>query len=197
VPFADEPSQVTILDYQPRWPAEFDRLAVQLGEALGELAVAIDHVGSTSVPGLAAKDCIDIQVRVLRVDEASVVPPLAAISFRCRPERWNRSEVSSGFTCRKLVFAPPAGTRICNVHVRENASPSTRYALLFRDYLRSNNAARQAWGGFKKRLAASVPDLLEYGQVKGPATGVLMQAAELWAAHTGWTPTNRPSPLTY
>jgi dephospho-CoA kinase len=60
-------------------------------------------------------------------------------------------------------------------------------ALLFRDYLRADDAARRAWGAFKQRLALSVPDLLDYGQIKAPATQVLMRAAERWAAETGWS----------
>jgi GrpB protein len=62
-----------------------------------------------------------------------------------------------------------------------------RFALLFRDYLRADETARQAWGAFKKRLAISAPDLADYGRIKSPATEVLIRAAEIWAAQTGWT----------
>jgi dephospho-CoA kinase len=140
------------------------------------------------VPGLAAKDCVDIQVRTA-VAENLHVGLLTAIGFRCRPEPWNRAEISGGQECRKLVFAPPVGTRRCNVHLRETGGPNARFALLFRDYLRADEAARLAWAAFEKRLALSVPDLLDYGQIKAPATAVLMTAAERWAAQTGWRPT--------
>jgi GrpB-like predicted nucleotidyltransferase (UPF0157 family) len=60
-----------------------------------------------------------------------------------------------------------------------------RYALLFRDYLRADHAARAAWGAFKQRLATSVPDLMDYGQIKAPATEILMAGAERWAGETG------------
>jgi dephospho-CoA kinase len=113
---------------------------------------------------------------------------LAEVGFRCRPEPWNRVEISGGQECRKLVFAPPPGWRRCNVHLREEGGPNTRFALLFRDYLRADETARQAWGAFKQRLALSVPDLLGYGQIKAPATEVLMTAAERWATETGWQP---------
>ncbi|OAH15315.1 dephospho-CoA kinase/protein folding accessory domain-containing protein [Streptomyces jeddahensis] len=176
-----------MVDYRPEWPREFERLAELLHEALGDLPVAIDHVGSTSVPGLPAKDCIDVQVRMRSIDEARVVALFAAIGFRCRPEPWNRSEASGGIHCRKLVFAPPIGARSCNVHLRESTGPNARYALLFRDYLRADEPARRAWGAFKHRLAVSVPGLMDYGQIKAPATDVLMAAAERWAADTGWT----------
>jgi GrpB-like predicted nucleotidyltransferase (UPF0157 family) len=187
VPFPDEPTLVTIVDYQPGWPSEFDRIAHQLREVLGRAAIGVDHVGSTSVPSLAAKDCIDIQVRVAALDEAWMVSRMGSIGFRCRPESWNRVEVSAGVASRKLVFAPPPGHRLCNIHVREQGGRGTRFALLFRDYLRADQTARQAWGAFKKRLAVSVPDLADYGQIKSPATEILMQAAEMWASQTGWT----------
>jgi GrpB-like predicted nucleotidyltransferase (UPF0157 family) len=187
VPFPDELRPVAVVDYQPTWPEEFERITAQLREVLGQAAVAVDHVGSTSVPGLAAKDCIDVQVRVVALDEAWTVSQMASIGFRCRPEPWNRVEVSSGVTSQKLVFAPPPGHRLCNVHVREQAGRGARFALLFRDYLRADEAARQAWGAFKKRLAVNVTDLFDYGQIKAPATEVLIRAAEMWAAETGWT----------
>lgn len=188
MPFPDERHQVAVVDYRPEWPGEFEQLADRLGAALGALSVGIDHVGSTSVPGLPAKDCIDVQVRMSAIDEARDVPLLAAIGFRCRSEPWNRFEVSSGHRCRKLVFAPPVGARSCNVHLRESAGPNARFALLFRDHLRGDETARHAWGAFKQRLARSVPNLMDYGQIKAPATEVLMAAAERWAADTGWAP---------
>ena len=71
--------------------------------------------------------------------------------------------------------------------MRLSGGPNARYALLFRDYLRADEVARNGWGAFKQRLAVSVPDLMDYGQIKAPATEVLMAGAERWAAETGWT----------
>ncbi|MFC5822658.1 GrpB family protein [Nonomuraea insulae] len=189
MPFPDELAAVAVVDYQPQWAVDFERLAGKLRSAMGDHARAIDHVGSTAVPGLAAKDCVDMQVLVDAIDEDRHISLLAAMGFRCRPEAWNRAEVSGGQECRKLVFAPPAGARRSNVHLREVGGPNVRFALLFRDYLRADEDARLAWGAFKKRLSLSVPDLLDYGQIKAPATVVLMTAAERWAAETGWRPT--------
>jgi GrpB-like predicted nucleotidyltransferase (UPF0157 family) len=187
MPFPDERGQVAVVEYRPHWPMEFELLAGMLRAALGDLVLGVDHVGSTSVPGLPAKDCIDVQARMTSIDEARDVPLLAVIGFRCRPEPWNRVEVSGGQRCHKLVFAPPAGARSCNVHLREGAGANARFALLFRDYLRADEDARRAWGAFKQRLALNVPDLSDYGQIKAPATDVLMAAAERWAAGTGWS----------
>jgi GrpB-like predicted nucleotidyltransferase (UPF0157 family) len=187
VPFADERSQVVVVEYRFQWPEEFEVLAGRLRAALGDLVLGVDHVGSTSVPGLPAKDCIDVQVRMRSIDEARDAPLLAAVGFRCRPEPWNRVEVAGGRQCQKLVFAPPIGARSCNVHLRQGTGPNARFALLFRDYLRADEAARRAWGAFKQRLALRVPDLLDYGQIKAPVTEVLMVAAERWAAEDGWS----------
>ncbi|GAA3185491.1 MULTISPECIES: GrpB family protein [Streptomyces] len=191
MPFDDEIAPVAVVAHRPCWPVEFAEHAARLRELLGDLAVAVDHVGSTSVPGLAAKDCLDIQVRMVSLDEecaARATARLTAAGFRCRPEPWNRTEVSSGHRGRKLVFAPPAGARRCNVHLREHDGPGARYALLFRDHLRADAAARRAWGTFKQRLAEQVQDLAAYGRIKQPATDALMLGAERWAAATGWQP---------
>ena len=186
MPFPDERAQVAVVEYRADWPREFEELAETVRGALGDLPAAVDHVGSTSVPGLPAKDCIDVQVRVRSIEVERDIAVFAAIGFRCRPEPWNRFEISGGINCHKLVFAPPVGARSCNIHHRESAGRNVRYALLFRDYLRADEPARRAWGAFKQRLAVSVPDLMDYGQIKAPATDVLMAAAERWAAETGW-----------
>ncbi|MEU0089601.1 GrpB family protein [Kribbella sp. NPDC006257] len=184
MPFPDEVSTgISVVDYRAEWPSEFEKIAEQLLSILG--ALVIDHVGSTSVPGLPAKDCIDVQIRVADLDEGM---PLAGLGFRLRPEPWNHVEVSSGQECQKLVFAPPVGARTCNVHVRLHSAPNARYALLFRDYLRADERARDGWGAFKQRLAVNVTDLMDYGQIKAPATEVLMAGAERWATATGWAP---------
>ncbi|MFI6942640.1 GrpB family protein [Streptomyces sp. NPDC050418] len=186
MPFPDEAGPVAVVDHRPQWAADYTRLAGVLRDALGDRALAVDHVGSTSVPGLAAKDCIDVQVLVERIDEDAQTALMAGIGFRCRPEPWNRSEVSSGLHLPKLVFAPPVGARRCNVHLRVAGGAGARFALLFRDYLRADETAREAWGAFKQRLAVSVTDAPDYGQIKVPATVVLMGAAERWAAAAGW-----------
>jgi len=188
MPFPDESMVATPVPYRTSWPDEFAVLAADLHKALGDLARAFDHIGSTSIPGMPAKDCIDVQIRVDHLDRTNLVPALAAIGFRMREEPWNTEETSFGVTGPKLVFAPPIGARRCNVHLRPYDSPNARFALLFRDYLRAEAVARDAWGAFKVRLARDVPDLSGYGQIKQPATTVLMEAARRWAAETAWTP---------
>lgn len=150
--------------------------------------MAVDHIGSTAVPGLPAKDCIDVQVRVANIEDPALIDAFAGLGFRLRPEPWNRVETSGGRRWPKVVFAPPAGARSSNVHVRAAEAATVRRNLLFRDYLRADRDARQAWGEFKRRLAGLGVDLIGYGTVKQPATEILMVAAENWASATDWQP---------
>jgi len=103
-----------------------------------------------------------------------------------RPRAHRSGERDSGWD--KLVFATPETTRASNIHVREAGSANERYALLFRDYLRSDESARDAWAAFKVGLAKRVVSLETYGQIKDHATDVLMLAAENWAKDSEWKP---------
>src|SRR3954471_2623777 len=164
--FADETmsERVEGVPGNPAWPAEADAYADLLREALPD-ALAVDHIGSTSVPRLPAKDCLDLMVQVAELHEAPVTAVLASRGLRVRPEPWNRDEVTDGVSHRKLVFAGPVGGRSVNVHVRIAGVRNVRYALLFRDFLRADQGARDAWGAFKLRLAESVADVYDYGQI--------------------------------
>lgn len=185
MPFPDELPVPGVIAYRAEWPAEFERFRARLASALGGLAVGIDHVGSTAVPGLAAKDCIDLQVRVQSADVFDEVEHVfEQLGFRLRSEAWNRSEVASGQAYPKLVFAPPIGARRCNVHVRVDRQEPARRNLLFRDYLAANPEVRDAWADFKTRLSRQLPDLAAYGQVKAPAWEALMNGAERWRIAT-------------
>jgi dephospho-CoA kinase len=185
---------VTVVPYRSDWPEEFANLKLRLKTACGNLALHVDHIGSTSIPGMPAKDVIDIQIVVTSLDETSITEVLSAAAFERRPGDWNlRDHVPEGWNgdpsgWDKLVFSPRPGIRLCNVHVRVAGRANERYALLFREYLRANERAMRSWAEFKIRLAAVVPDLTAYGQVKDPATDVLMESAERWAEATGWRP---------
>jgi hypothetical protein len=160
------------------------QLAADLGELLPG-AVSVDHIGSTAVPGLPAKDCLDVMVQVGDLDEPGVASVLEARRFRRRPEPWNQQETSYGIAYRKEVFAPAAGARSCNIHIRQQAARTSLRAAVPR--LSAGGCwAAHAWGRFKVRLACSVPDLADHGQIKAPAQKILMQSAEVWARDHGW-----------
>jgi GrpB-like predicted nucleotidyltransferase (UPF0157 family) len=189
VPFPDElAGGLAVAAYDPRWPADFSVLARRLQAALGQVALRVHHVGSTSVPGLAAKDCIDVQVEVQALAWELIAGRLATIGFRLRPEPWNQVEATPGGTCPKLVFAMPEGERASNIHVLEAGSEAARRKLLFRDFLRAHDAARDAWSDFKQHLASMATDIYQYGQAKAGPTEILMIAAEGWTHQTRWAP---------
>lgn len=186
VPFPDEKfaQGVEVVPYRPQWATEGREIAAVLGRVLPG-ARAVDHIGSTSVPGLPAKDCIDLMVRVHSLAEVEL-SPLVERGYRERPEEWNRAEALGASTYPKRVFAPPVGGRSANIHVREVGAATTRYSLLFRDFLRGNDDHRDTWGRLKTRLAEEHLDIYAYGQVKATAQPLLMALAEQWAANTGW-----------
>src|SRR5512140_1813245 len=129
---------VEIIAYKETWPDEFRAIARVLRAGLGDLALRIDHIGSTSVPGLCAKDVIDIQISVARLD-APVVAALHAIGYSKAHDisRDHRPPDDDGpdENWHKLFFRPPHGQRRTNTHVRVLGRPNQRYPLLFRDYL--------------------------------------------------------------
>lgn len=195
MPFPDELARaLTVATYDRRWAGDFAVLSRSIQSALGSMAVQVSHVGSTSVPGLAAKDCIDVQVEARTLDEGLIADRFAKVGFRLRPEPWNHAEPTPAGPCPKLVFAPPAGERVSNIHVVAAESEAARGKLLFRDFLRAHDTARDAWGDFKQRLATMATDIYQYGQAKAGPTQILMIAAESWALQTQWTPLAEPSP---
>jgi putative glutamine amidotransferase len=150
-----------LVDADPRWVTLFEQEADRIRRALGDIAVRIDHVGSTAVPGLAAKPVIDVQVSV-----ASLVPrdawrdPLVAAGYSYRLDP---SSVEHEFLCRNA----PDGTRLVNVHVCPAGSTWERRHLAFRDHLRAHAGDREAYAALKRTLAADHPgDVHTYSDAK-------------------------------
>ncbi len=186
-------SKPVIVEYHPRWADEFAEIRGRLADSFGDLASHIEHVGSTSVPGLAAKDVIDVQVSVPSLEpEAPIFEALAAAGMTdAVPDAWDHvppGRVGEPDRWLKLFASPPRGERPANVHVRVAGSPNERFALLFRDFMRANDDARDAWALFKIELAKISPTVQDYVEVKDPATDVVMVVAERWAADAGWKP---------
>ncbi len=184
---------IAIVPYDERWPAGFGRIGTALREALGGLAVRIDHIGSTAVPGLAAKDVIDVQVTVAELDAAAIATALASLGYALRDDI-TRDHVPPGrddvpAEWRKLYFQAPAGQRRTHLHVREAGRANQRYALLWRDFLRAAPTTAAAYGQVKAALARLHPDdQAAYYHVKDPVCDIIIDAAERWAAETGYVP---------
>lgn len=181
---------VTIVEHQATWSAEFECIAAELREVLGNAALQIDHIGSTAVPGLAAKDIIDVQVTVASLEDA-LSEKLLAAGFTVHTDLIRQDHLPPGFEANeqdwtKLFFMQRAGSRRCNIHVRQAGRPNRRYPLLVRDFLIAEPCFAQAYGELKKRLAASLAEPQAYPDVKDPASDLIYQAAERWAVATRW-----------
>ena len=149
-------AEIEIIDYQPRWAGEFQQIASVLRRSFGPSALAIHHIGSTSVPGLAAKDVIDLQVSVAALDPAA---HLQAAVEAAGYEMWPRIGADhvpvgadpSPSLWRKRYAKELEGRRRTHIH-------NQRYPLLFRDYLRANPAAAGTYALIKRELAARHAD---------------------------------------
>ena len=182
---------IEIIPYQERWPIEFQEIACKLREGLGVLALRIDHIGSTSVPGLAAKDVIDIQITVAELSH-TVNAAMEALGYTQPEGVWRdhcpATIIIPELEWEKWIFRPPTGQRRTNTHVRVQGRANQRYPLLFRDYLRVHPATAGAYAALKIRLARYLSDPKTYPEVKDPAVDLIYFAAEEWAETSGWKP---------
>jgi GrpB-like predicted nucleotidyltransferase (UPF0157 family) len=183
-----------LVPYDERWPDEFHRIAADIRNVLDGVALRIDHVGSTSVRGLAAKDVIDVQVTVASLDIDALVEGLGRIGYECTA-RSGRDHVPPGGSgsrsdWRKMFFLLPPPERRVHVHVRVAGAANQRYALLFRDYLRTHPAAAAAYAELKRKLSKLDPPLetSAYADLKDPACDIIIAAAEDWAGQSSWSP---------
>jgi GrpB-like predicted nucleotidyltransferase (UPF0157 family) len=181
--------RVTIVEPKESWPTEFAKISEAVRDAVGPLALHIDHIGSTSVPRLPAKDVIDVQLTVAALDRDRLAPALARAGFveqGIGNDHRPPGATGSDDDWRKLFFQAGSG-RPVNLHVRVAGRPNQRYPLLFRDYLRAHPASAAAYANLKRALAALGIDRGVYADVKDPACDLIFIAAEDWAAQTGWS----------
>ena len=183
------PAMIRIVPHRADWSVEFEEIAASIRAGIGELALAVDHIGSTSVPHLCAKDVIDVQVTVAQLD-GGVAERLCRLGFVRRPEiegdHVPPRHAGPESDWAKLLFVQPSEQRRINVHVRQTGRPNQRYALLFRDYLVAHPRAAAAYGELKQRLAGSLASEDSYADVKDPAVDLIYFAAEAWASHSRW-----------
>jgi GrpB-like predicted nucleotidyltransferase (UPF0157 family) len=167
---------IVIDDYDESWPHLFERQRARIASALGHVARRIEHIGSTSVPGLAAKPIIDILVAIDDVEnEQSYVPALEASGYVLRIRELGH-----------LMLRTPDVS--VHVHVWTTGSDQERRLLLFRDWLRCSREDRNAYERFKRQLSRrDWADRSYYARAKGPLIAEIVGRAESWAARTGWS----------
>ncbi|MFK0291873.1 GrpB family protein [Streptomyces sp. NPDC090442] len=185
---------VVVVAPDPGWAVQGEDLAEELYGLLRPLAVHVEHIGSTAVPGMAAKPVLDLQVSVPDLEEAesAFTGSLAERGFTLAPYRLDHVPAGSDddqarWTKRLWVRQGGQGLDV-NLHVRKVGSPNERLALLFRDWLRTHPEAVPAYARFKQVLAGAVPDLATYADVKDPVVDLVVAVAEPWAQATGWQP---------
>ncbi|HEX2648142.1 MAG TPA: GrpB family protein [Candidatus Dormibacteraeota bacterium] len=170
---------IEIVPYDDRWPAIFEQWKERLLNVLRERP-RIEHVGSTSVPGLAAKPIVDIQVSVKDMeDESTYVPQVESLGVRLR----SRDDYHR-------YFLPLAGRpREVHIHVCASRSEWERRHLLFVAYLRHEPWARDSYLAAKHAAAARWrDDRWAYTDAKNDAVAAIMARAEAWALDTAWSP---------
>ncbi len=171
--------EIVIADYDPSWPAQFETEAARLRAALGltengGLITRIEHFGSTSVPGLAAKPVVDLLVGARSIDAArqNAVPILSDMGYAYWSD--NPNDAAHLFFVKGL---PPAPRRTHHIHLVKPNSPMWE-RLLFRDYLRAHSDARDAYAALKRDLAVRFTDDREaYTQAKTEFIQSIMERA--------------------
>ncbi len=176
-----------LVPYDPAWADDARRIINRLKMACGPKALRVDHIGSTAVPGMDAKDVIDVQVTVeslssrrrtrRRVAERRLPAARGHRRATCRttddPSLW-----------RKRIHGAADPGRPANIHVRVDGWPNQQFALLFVDWLSANPGVREDYLAAKRRALGS-PD---YAEAKEPWFLDAYWRARAWADATGWTP---------
>ncbi|MGW0908656.1 GrpB family protein [Streptomyces sp. NPDC002853] len=179
--------QITLRDYNPRWPLVFEREAARIREHLGrpehQIEHRIDHVGSTSVPELPAKPVIDMLLTVPdSAADASYVPVLEALGFELviREPGWYEHRL-----LRKHDLDPSAST--ANLHVLSAGCPEADRMLLFRDRLREHGGDRKLYADTKRSLSQQQWEYVQnYADAKSEVVvGILQRATAENSADAG------------
>jgi GrpB-like predicted nucleotidyltransferase (UPF0157 family) len=173
--------QWRISKHDPEWKNLFHDIAIKLRKSLGDLAIRIDHVGSTSVLGLDAKPIVDIQISVLDYDDLeNYKTKIETVGFELRKENPDKT---------KRYFREIPGTRRTHIHVRQAGSFSEQITLLFRDYLRVHPSYCLRYAQEKHRLMELFKnERPKYVEGKGPIVWEIIQKAHIWSQEVGWKP---------
>jgi N-methylhydantoinase B/oxoprolinase/acetone carboxylase alpha subunit/GrpB-like predicted nucleotidyltransferase (UPF0157 family) len=167
-------SDVRIVDHDPAWAARFELERARIAGALGRVARRIEHVGSTSVPGLAAKAIVDVMVSVDDPDDdGAFVPAMCAAGYSLRV-----------IETAHRMFRPPS--RDVHVHLWQAGSDHERRHLLFRDWLRVDTDDREHYESVKRAPAEQEWETVQhYTDAKNDVIAEIMEHAEHWATATG------------
>ncbi len=165
-----EPQNIVVVNYDPAWPERFRRKEARIRSSLGEAALSVEHIGSTSVPGLAAKPIVDVLLVVEDSgDEPSYLPALEAAGYVLRVREPDFDEHRMFRTPEKDV----------HLHIFSAGSPEIERYLLLRDHLRENEEDRELYARTKRELASmDWPSMQHYAEAKTEVIeGIIARAA--------------------
>ena len=165
-----QPTRVRLVEYDPRWVERYDAERDRIAGALGERALAVHHIGSTAVPGLAAKDRVDVCLEVADPDdEGAYLPDLVAAGYALRV-------VEARHRCLSRADPQEPAT---NVHVYAQGDEEVARYLRFRDRLRRDPSDRQRYEDLKRSLAEREwPDVNFYAEAKGDLIREILARAD-------------------
>ncbi|MEU2351250.1 GrpB family protein [Modestobacter sp. NPDC049651] len=169
-----EPVTIVVRDHDPEWPARFQAARDRIHDALGTRAVTIEHIGSTAVPGLAAKPIVDILVTVPDVDdESAYAPALEAAGF---PQRVREPG--------HRMFRTPEHD--VHIHVYEPDAQAVTDYLDLRDWLRQSAEDRARYAATKRELATRQwADMNDYADAKSDVIAATLGRARAWRSSIG------------
>ncbi|QDQ93298.1 dephospho-CoA kinase [Rhodococcus sp. WB9] len=186
----------------PQWPAQADRLIARLTLVCGDRAVRIDHIGSTAVEGLPAKDVIDVQVTVANLETADDLaesladagfPRIEHITADDPKPSYQGGETDPALWGKRIHGGADPG-RPVNIHIRVDGWPGQQFALVFRDWLRADTDARTEYLAVKEGAAEKAAGhtdyrdaITAYVDAKSPWFDRAYHRAWEWAERTGWS----------
>ena len=208
-PFADNleagrpaHAEPRLVPADPDWAAQAQRILARLRTTCGHRASRVDHIGSTAIPGLDAKDVIDVQVSVASLEVADeLTDALLAAGYvrtpvtqdvgkgngRSTVAEFDHTEADELWHKRLYCSADPG--RPTNVHVRVDGWPNQQFALLFVDWVNADPAVRSDYLALKRRVAAQGHQATgAYAEAKEPWFADAYRRAWAWADATGWRP---------
>lgn len=193
------PERLTVVDPDPGWPQQARRLLGRVRTALGEEVIRIDHVGSTSIPGLPAEDVIDLQAVVsdLRVlDDPTIRERLAQVGLMVSDRAEGVGVGAPGPAPAGRILGSGDPVRVVRCHVCPVGSPAWRLALLFRDWMRAEPTARAGYTDLTRRRLAVGTSATDEAHQQEAWFASASGRARSWADRTGWEPTPGQRPGT-
>jgi dephospho-CoA kinase len=177
------PSVCKLVPFDPTWSEQAQRIIKRIQTACGTKVLRAEHIGSTAVPGMDAKDVVDIQITVASVEVADeIADPLADVGYPRIASHVARTDDAALWRKRIHCAADPG--RPANIHVRVDGSPGQQFALLFRDWLTAQPDVRQEYLAVKRKAVAEA----DYAEAKQPWFAEAHPRALEWAKTTGWRP---------